>query len=68
MDAHYQIELLGGLRVQRDDRLITRFRRRKTAALMAYLAYYSERTHSRDLWIELLWPECDVEPVSVLAE
>jgi DNA-binding SARP family transcriptional activator len=61
MDAHYRIELLGGLRVRCGDRQITRFPTRKAAALLAYLAYYQPRRHSREVLIEMLWPECDVE-------
>jgi predicted ATPase/DNA-binding SARP family transcriptional activator len=53
------IELLGGLRLLQGGRVMTRFRTQKTAALLAYLAYYSERSHPREMLIELLWPEVD---------
>jgi predicted ATPase/DNA-binding SARP family transcriptional activator len=59
MKAPWQIELLGGLRVTQGDRVLTRFRTQKTGALLAYLAYYPQRTHPRDHLIELLWPEAD---------
>ena len=40
---------------------IDRFRTQKTAALLAYLAYYPERAHRRDQLIELLWPGTPAE-------
>jgi predicted ATPase/DNA-binding SARP family transcriptional activator/Tfp pilus assembly protein PilF len=52
-----QIQMLGALRVQQGERLITRFRYQKAAALLAYLAFYRERTHPRELLIERFWPE-----------
>jgi DNA-binding SARP family transcriptional activator len=61
VDARCRIELLGGLRVRQGEREITRFPMRRTAALLAYLAYYLQRGHSREVLVELLWPECDVE-------
>jgi len=48
--------MLGGLRVRSGDRTITRFRTQKTGALLAYLAYYLSRAHSREVLVELLWP------------
>jgi predicted ATPase/DNA-binding SARP family transcriptional activator len=59
IDTPWQVELLGWLRVAQGDRLITRFQTRKTAALLAYLAYYRHRSHPRGELVELLWPECD---------
>jgi DNA-binding SARP family transcriptional activator len=61
MNARCRIELFGGLRMQHGDQIITRFRTRKTAELLAYLAYYRQRAHPREVLIELLWPECDVD-------
>src|SRR5687768_15331048 len=61
MDKRCRVELLGGLRVQVQERIITRFRTQKAAALLAYLAYYRERSHPREILIELLWPEVDLE-------
>jgi adenylate cyclase len=52
-----KIELLGRLRVEQEGRISDRFRTRKAAVLLAYLAFYRDRTHSRDALIELLWPE-----------
>jgi predicted ATPase/DNA-binding SARP family transcriptional activator len=60
MDVPWRIALFGGLRAEHGDQAVTRFRTRKTGALLAYLAYYSQRTHLRDQLIELCWPECTV--------
>jgi predicted ATPase/DNA-binding SARP family transcriptional activator len=60
MHTRPRIELLGGLRINGGDRIITRFRTQKTGALLAYLAYYRERSHPRELLIDLLWPEADL--------
>ncbi len=55
-----RIELFGGLRVRLEDRVITRFSTRKTAALLAHLAYFLEREHPREVLIGLFWPESDL--------
>src|ERR1051326_3538507 len=57
----WRIELLGGLRVDGSDQSIVRFRTRKTAQLLAYLAYHSSRSHPREELMDLLWPESDTE-------
>jgi predicted ATPase/DNA-binding SARP family transcriptional activator len=59
MDARWRIEFLGGLRARQGDRVITRFRTQKTAALLAYLAYHRQQSHPRELLIDLLWPESE---------
>src|SRR5215470_4825075 len=59
MDRPCRIELLGGLRVLQEQRVITRFNTQKTAGLLAYLAYHSHRLHPREFLVELLWPESD---------
>src|SRR5437868_13888500 len=56
----WRITLLGGLSVGRGGRVITRFNTQKTGALLAYLAFYPRRMHSREVLIELLWPEGDL--------
>src|SRR5260370_40300406 len=61
MKTHCRIELFGGLRVEQADRLITRFQTRKTGALLAYVAFYRQRAHPRELLIEVLWPEDDID-------
>ena len=59
MDTPWHIELLGRLRATQGDHVVTRFRARRTGALLAYLAYYLERPHPREVLIELLWPEAE---------
>src|SRR5438094_807818 len=60
-ETRCRIELLGDLRVRRGDRVITHFETRKTAALLAYLAYHLHRSHPREVLAEILWPEEDPE-------
>jgi predicted ATPase/DNA-binding SARP family transcriptional activator len=52
----WKIELLGGLCVRQEERVLHRFRAQKPGALLAYLAYYPRRPHPREVLIELLWP------------
>src|SRR5438876_5838793 len=59
MDALWRIELLGWLRATGDDRVVTRFQTQKTGALLACLAYHCQRSHPREVLIELLWPESE---------
>jgi len=54
-----QIALFGGLRAQRKDQVITRFRTQKVASLFAYLAFHLRQAHSREILVEMLWPESD---------
>jgi predicted ATPase/DNA-binding SARP family transcriptional activator/class 3 adenylate cyclase len=61
MDAPWRIELLGWLRATRGDQVLRRFRMQKAGLLLAYLAYYPHRSHTRAELIELLWPECEPE-------
>lgn len=56
-----RIEMLGGLRVRCSGQTITRFRTQKAGALLAYLAYFRERAHSREVLIDLLWSEADLD-------
>src|SRR5512138_1656702 len=51
-----RIELLGGLRVVQEDRILTRFRSQRVACLLAYLAYRLGDSHPREVLVELLWP------------
>src|SRR4051794_23326022 len=61
MSAPWRIELLGDLRVKYAEQPITHFPMGKTAALLAYLASNHRRRHSREVLVELLWPECEVD-------
>lgn len=61
MEPICRIELLGGLRVWCRERPVTRFRSRKTAELLAYLACYPRREHPREVLIDLFWPDCDID-------
>ena len=56
VDAKCRIDMLGELRVRQAGQEITRFRTRKSAALLAYLAYHLDRGHPREVLTELLWP------------
>jgi predicted ATPase/DNA-binding SARP family transcriptional activator len=56
----YTVELFGGLRLREagsSGRVITRFRTQKTASLFAYLAFFHDRLHTREVLIERFWPE-----------
>src|SRR5436190_12196787 len=59
METRWRIELLGRLRATQGDHVVTRFRARRTGALLAYLSYYLDRPHPREVLIELLWPEAE---------
>jgi predicted ATPase/DNA-binding SARP family transcriptional activator len=53
----WRIEMLGWLRAVQGEQVVSRFRTRKTGALLAYLAFHLQRSHTREALIELLWPE-----------
>ena len=59
MNDLWRVTLFGGLRAQRGEQVITRFKTQKVASLFAYLAFYLRQAHSREILIELLWPESD---------
>src|SRR5437764_9234619 len=59
MSETWRVNLFGGLRAQQGDRVITRFKTQKVASLFAYLAYHLRQAHSREILIEMLWPESD---------
>src|SRR5262245_34128557 len=61
MNALWRIELLGGLRAVRGEQVITRFRTHKTGALLAYLAFTPHQTHSREVLIDVLWPDVEIQ-------
>src|SRR5262245_7178973 len=56
MEARCRVELLGGLRVLQNDRIVNRFSTRKTGVLLAYLACYRQHPHPREALVEMLWP------------
>ena len=56
----WRIEFFNGLRAQNGENTILRFRTQKTAALLAYLAFFPV-PHTRDFLIELLWPNTPLE-------
>lgn len=60
MQSLWQIQLFGELRGTYGDRALARFPTRRSAALLAYLAYFRDCSHSRDELIDVLWP--DVAP------
>ena len=55
----WQITLFGGLKAEQPNRTVARFQTAKTGALLAYLAYFCRRAHTRDELTELLWPDSD---------
>ena len=59
--ATWRIELLGQLRATSGDRVIVQFGSRKIAALLARLALFPRRVHSREELIDLLWPDADLD-------
>ena len=60
-NASHRIALFGQFSVRQADRTITRFRTKKAAELLAYLACYRHRQHAREALLELLWPDEDIE-------
>ncbi len=61
MNGSWTVYLFGGLRLERNGLSITRFRTQKAAALLAYLAFYPTRVHSREELADRFWPEADPE-------
>ena len=61
MNTPCRVEMMGGLRLHSHVGTTDRFRTRKTAELLAYLACFHKRRHPREMLIDLLWPENDVD-------
>ena len=61
MNEPWKISLFGGLSASRGETRITRFRTQKNAALLAFLAYHLDRSHPREVLIDLLWPDHEIE-------
>ncbi|MEO7714757.1 MAG: tetratricopeptide repeat protein [Capsulimonas sp.] len=57
----WRIELFGGLRARAGTQTVDRFQTQKTAALLAYLAFYPQRRHLREELVDLLWPDAESE-------
>jgi predicted ATPase/DNA-binding SARP family transcriptional activator len=55
----WRIVLLGGLHAESEGARLHRFSTQKTAALLAYLAFYGRQQHPRETLIEMLWPEAE---------
>lgn len=55
----WRIELFGGLSVRHADGSSALLRSQKAGALLAYLAFHSERPHPREKMADLFWPEAD---------
>ena len=53
--------MLGGWSVRHGNETLEKFRTRKTAALLAYLAYYANRAHAREELAALFWPDAAPE-------
>ena len=52
----WEIQLLGALVVRRAGQQIAHFPTEKTGLLLAYLAAYPRRVHTREMLVELFWP------------
>src|SRR5579871_2466236 len=59
VDPRCRVEMLGPLRVVRNDQPLNRFARRKAVLLLAYLAL-RPGMHPRDHLSDLLWPDMDL--------
>lgn len=57
----WRIQLLGDLRILRNDHEVKRFRTKKFGLLLAYLAHYGQRSHAREELAALFWPDADTE-------
>lgn len=60
MATLWRIRMLGGFWAESDQVTVQRFRTRRVAVLLAYLAYFRDRSASREELAEMLWP--DLEP------
>ena len=61
MNAVWRICLMGGLRAERGEEIVTRFRSQKIGALLAYLALFPHRPHTREELADLFWPDAEPE-------
>jgi len=63
MGAVWRVEMLGTLRAAGPDQVVSRFRTKRVAILLSYLALHPQRIHSRDELGEMLWPESDLNVI-----
>jgi DNA-binding SARP family transcriptional activator len=56
----WRIDLLGGIRARREHTVVTSFRTRRAAILLARLAL-NPRPHRRDELIAMFWPDADAQ-------
>src|SRR5687767_14816299 len=61
MEPQWRIVLLGGLQACRGEQRISHFRTRKMADLLAYLAYFRQRSHPREVLVDQLWSGADLD-------
>ncbi|MBI1332656.1 MAG: hypothetical protein GC165_07225 [Armatimonadetes bacterium] len=61
MRSIWRIEMFGRLQAESEHLTISRFRTRRVGLLLAYLAYYPKRRHSREELADMLWPDGEVE-------
>lgn len=59
MERAWVVELLGGLAACREGVRVERFRTRRVASLLAYLAFHQSASHPRESVAQVLWPEAD---------
>jgi predicted ATPase/DNA-binding SARP family transcriptional activator len=59
MPPCWRIELLGCLRAARAGEVVSRFRTEKTGGLLGWLAFERDRSHPRELLLELIWPSLE---------
>lgn len=57
----WHIDLFGSLCVRKEGDLPVHLRTLKAGALLAYLASYPQKVHTREALVELLWPNVDRE-------
>jgi DNA-binding SARP family transcriptional activator len=64
MESHpaiWRFELFGEFQIRRGTDALAEFPSRMTKALLAYLALNSERWHTRDELVDLIWPDACVD-------
>jgi DNA-binding SARP family transcriptional activator len=59
MQHRWHITLFAELTAQQGSERMTQFNTRQTAGLLAFLAFYRQRAHSRELLADRLWPDED---------